>query len=509
MSRDLRDLLDDADRELAPLEKAYFLAEWKVAQEATDDGEQALVDASLAYDTALADQERYGALLAAETRNGTRDTSLRRRLTVLRNGAAARQRPRDLAEAILRREASLASLYSLHRGELGGAQVSDNEIEEVLRTSTDPAERRAAWEASKSIGPGASDQVRELGRAAQRGRPGARLPRPLRHDRWQLDELDERWLYHRCSTGSSALAPAVAGRARRPSTPTARGGSACPPTRTLVPWDYGDPFFQDPPPAPDDRSTRRRPVSTRWPSRGRYFAGARPRRRRDPGPQRPVPAPRQDQHAFRITDRARSRHPHPVQRRAGLRWLETMLHELGHAIYDDAIDPRCRGCCGRRRTPSPPRRSRCCTAGGPATAMFLRRFAGIDGGRRRPGEPRVVRRDLHVFAAWVQVMARFERSLYADPTPTSPPTWWELVERTSTSRRPDGTAARLGGEDPPGTVAGLLPQLPARPDDGVAARGGAGPRDRRAQPGRRSRRRPARCCASGSCARARRCAGTR
>src|SRR5690349_13112903 len=163
MTRDLRDLLDDADRQLAPLEKAYFLAEWQVAQEATDDGEQALVDASLAYDTALADGDRYRALVDAEKHNG-HDGPLGRRLVVLRNGAAARQRPRDLSEAILRREAALASLYSLHRGELGGVPASNNEIEEVLRSGTDAAERRAAWDASKSIGPHASGQVRELAR---------------------------------------------------------------------------------------------------------------------------------------------------------------------------------------------------------------------------------------------------------------------------------------------------------------------------------------------------------
>src|SRR6478672_2978972 len=108
MTIDLDELLDDADRELAPLERAYFLAEWNVAQDATDEGEQALVDASLAYDSALADRDRFRALVDASRSNGS-DAVARRRLIVLRNGAESRQRPRELAERILRREASLAS----------------------------------------------------------------------------------------------------------------------------------------------------------------------------------------------------------------------------------------------------------------------------------------------------------------------------------------------------------------------------------------------------------------
>src|SRR4051794_36634794 len=152
MTIELDELLDDADRELAPLERAYFLAEWQVAQDATDAGEQALVDASLAYDSALADEDRFRALVdAGKNGHGQRGAISERRLVILRNGAESRQRPRELAERILRREASLASLYSLHRGEIGGRSVSNNEIEEVLRTSTDPQERRAAWDASKSI----------------------------------------------------------------------------------------------------------------------------------------------------------------------------------------------------------------------------------------------------------------------------------------------------------------------------------------------------------------------
>ena len=71
--------------------------------------------------------------------------------------------------------------------------------------------------------------------------------------------------------------------------------------------------------------------------------------------------------------------------------------------------------------------------------VFLERFAGISPDvARHPANGAAARRDLLVFAAWVQVMARFERSLYADPGQDLVATWWNQVERYQRLRRPDG-----------------------------------------------------------------------
>ena len=45
---------------------------------------------------------------------------------------------------------------------------------------------------------------------------------------------------------------------------------------------------------------------------------------------------------------------------------------------------------------------------------------------------------------WVQVMARFERDLYADPDADHAARWWELVERYQRLQRPPGDRSRTG-----------------------------------------------------------------
>ena len=195
----------------------------------------------------------------------------------------------------------------------------------------------------------------------------------------------------------------------------------------------------------------------------------------------------------------------------GTRWLATMVHELGHAVYDLAIDSQLPWLL---RQPAH-------TFTTEAIAMlhgrlvrdeaFLERFARVDPAiARDPRNVEMQRRELLVFAPWVQVMTRFERELYRDPDQDLGAVWWQLVERYQRVAPPRRAASRrLGLQDPRRPGAGLLPQLPARRGDRVAALVRPGARDRRGSPAVERPLRPASSCASASCARARRCAGMR
>ena len=152
-----------------------------------------------------------------------------------------------------------------------------------------------------------------------------------------------------------------------------------------------------------------------------------------------------DQHAFQITVVRGSDIRTLCNLEPTLRWLETLLHELGHAIYDDSVD---KSLPWLLRTHSH-------TFTTEAVAMlhgrrardhvFLEQFAGISPDvARHAANGAAARRDLLVFAAWVQVMARFERSLYADPGQDLVTTWWSQVERYQHLRRPRASAAATG-----------------------------------------------------------------
>lgn len=152
----------DLEARVRPAAVAVNLAWWDANVEATEESERRRVETGLALSDLLADATAFVSIGAA--RDAAGDTVVRRQLDVLHDMFLPMQVPEELRRRIVELEASVESRYARHRGVVGGAPVSDNEIKHILRTSDDPVERREAWEASKTIGAVVADDVRELAR---------------------------------------------------------------------------------------------------------------------------------------------------------------------------------------------------------------------------------------------------------------------------------------------------------------------------------------------------------
>src|SRR5262249_21269986 len=90
------------------------------------------------------------------------DPLTRRRVDRLYLAYRAKQAPVDMLDRITKAEAAVQETYSTFRADFEGRKVSDNELEEVLRGSTDSARVQAAWEARKQIGPVVATDLRHL-----------------------------------------------------------------------------------------------------------------------------------------------------------------------------------------------------------------------------------------------------------------------------------------------------------------------------------------------------------
>ena len=379
----------------------------------------------------------------------------------------------------------------------------------ILRTSDDPAERREAWEASKTIGAVVADDVRELGSPAQRGSALARLPRLVRalarHERARRGAPVRDPGRGRCCHGRAVRA--LEGRARRDAsrsasvappascargTTTIRSSRSCPSTAasTSIPC-----------------SPSRDPVEV---SRAARTTGIGLDVGGDPRAQRPVPARRRSpstRSASTWTARATCACSRNVE--SNTYWTDTMLHELGHGMLRRR-HRRLAALAPAHHPPDPERGHRdalrAARAGSRVAQASRRPGRGASSSRIADRLPAAQAAALLVFARWVLVVTTFEHGLYADPEADHDSRWWELVRRFQLVTPPGRpTCARLGREDPPRRRAGLLPELPLRRDDRVTAARGA----RAGVPaGSSSGRRRARCSPSGCFARARRCAGT-
>ncbi|MGI9116515.1 MAG: M2 family metallopeptidase [Gaiellales bacterium] len=422
--------LVEAEARLARLETEANLAWWEMSLDATEAASAAAEAASAAYEHALAEPGMAAAAVALDA-----SPLEQRRAEVLRLLTAGRQRPPELIDRIVALETELMAAHSRYRAAIDGTELDAAAVDRVLAESVDPAEREAVWTSARGVGREVAAGLRELARLRNEA---ARAAGHRDHYAMALalDELDEARLYGLFDDLHAALAPAwAAERAAIEAERRAALGLAA--DAPFQPWHMVDVFGQDAPSVgPDPLEPVIGDVDALAAST-RYFAdlGHDVTGVIDRSDVRPRAG--KDQHAFMMHVDRRGDIRVLLNLVPTVRWLDTTLHELGHAIYELSIDVDLPWLL---RDPAHiltteamamlhGRRAR--------DAAFLERYAGVPAdAARHPANAATLRRGLLVLAAWVQVMTRFERAFYADPEGDLDAIWWDLVERYQDIPRP-------------------------------------------------------------------------
>ena len=431
-------LAASVEEALAPLWQARMTAWWESQVDASEANEQLRATTELAWSDALFDASLFGSVDRALER--TADPLVVRRLLLLRNLMLPHQVPASLRARIVELESAVDVRFSRHRGVVQGREVDDNEIKRILRESDDSAERREAWEASKTVGAAVADDVRELARLRNEA------ARALGHRDWfalalATDELDGEKLLATLAEAERVTAEPFA---RWKSRLDERLGSRfrCAPAE-LRPWHYADPFFQEPPAeGAVDLDGLFRGADVVGLAR-RTFEGIGLEVRGILEGSDLYPRPGKCQHAFCVdVDRAGDVRvlANVVANRD---WADTMLHELGHGVYDLGFADELPWLLRTAHLVTT-EASALLSGALVADRDWLERVLGLDDdeGARLESDLRAARAaDLLVFTRWVLVMNTFERALYADPAGDLDSTWWELVGRYQLVPQPEGRRA--------------------------------------------------------------------
>jgi peptidyl-dipeptidase A len=433
------DVVASCEARLRPLEIAANNAWWDANVHASDDTRRRREAADVALSDALADRDAFAAVESARASRPA-DALLDRQLTLLEHEHLPHQVPDDLRRAIVALQADIESRFASHRGEIFGESVDDNAIRAVLQDSDDVVHRRAAWEASKSVGAEVADDLRRL---VELRNEAARALGARDHFALALTttEYDETRLFSTLAEVDRLTAtPFAAMKATLDDRLAERFGSDA---SQLRPWHYEDPFFQDGPRALGvdlDPLLESHDLDALT---ARTFAGmdldiATTMQRSDL-----LPRDGKVQHAFCV-DIDRAGDVRVLSNNApGEYWAQTMLHEFGHAVYFDGFGAA---------LPWLLRTMHLCVTEGVAMLcgrlvhdpLWLQDVAGVPAETVDGIAPKLAaqrRAALLVFARWVLVMTHFERGLYADPAADHDERWWDLVERYQLVRRPDARHA--------------------------------------------------------------------
>jgi len=122
------------------------------------------------------------------------------------------------------------------------------------------------------------------------------------------------------------------------------------------------------------------------------------------------------------------------------RWMETMLHELGHAIYDKHIDQTLPFLLREPAHPFTTEGIAMFFGSYASNANWMQKALQISDKEKRKIE-KVTRANLRlsklVFARWSMVVFNFEKNFYQNPDQDLNKLWWDLVEKYQMIKRPD------------------------------------------------------------------------
>ncbi len=363
-----------------------------------------------------------------------KDPLLSRQCDVLFRLCKQNQIDREIIRKIAEKEAKLSCTYAQFRSELDGKKVSENEIREVLKKERDVAKRKRAWESSKEIGKVLSPQILELVLLRNQA------AKSLGYDNFfvmQLDlqEVDDQWLMatlgelaERSSEAYSKVLHEIEGALTK---------LFSVPVSELGPWSWAEPFCQEDPLGQQDLDLLVQGVDILTSCTAFYDEmgfDVRGVLARSDNEERAG----KNQHAFcmNVDRRGDVRTLNNVK--PSIKWLETVLHELGHAIYDLGYEEKLPWLLRE-----PPHmittEAMALVAGRQAYAPYsLEKLVGKEKKELAFAAEKSVKRRQLIFSRWVLVMTHFERELYANPMQDLQVLWWQCVKKYQGINPPPG-----------------------------------------------------------------------
>ena len=436
MTRELNEFIAEYEKKIIPLQEKYNLASFLASTTGNEGEYKIATELSIAISRVYANKESYQTLKGIKESKLITDTLLARQLDILYNLFIPYQLDEEKLVEIITLENEIKREYSAFRPLINEEQVSDNKIEEILKTSTDSIELEKYWRASKKIGRLVDDDLKKL--VKLRNEAAQTLNFKNYHEMMLIvngqDPKEIEYIFDELDSLSKEGYNKV--KAEIDSAMAYRFNLA---TWQLKPWHYQNRYFQKAPAIFDIDFDKYYQDKNFVSLVGNYYSGIGIEVTKIYETSDLFEKPGKSQLAF-STDINRNG---DVRMSANIvntqEYMSTFLAETAFAAYLKNIDKEL-----------------------PYTLRQAPQFAAIDGiaslfGNMavNPGwlekiiglsveEKEKISRDAikklriekFVFSRWAQVMYRFEKALYENPDQNLNALWWELVEKYQQVKKP-------------------------------------------------------------------------
>ena len=441
MNKKIDTFLEHYDSIVPPLQKEMNLAYWNASLSGSEADFQKVGELQMKLVEIYANKQDFELLKMAYKKGSETDAVKKRRVEVLYNIYLSSQADTALQKKIITLQNEIEVKYSNFRAEVDGKKLTDNDIDEILKKSTNSKDLESAWKAHKAIGPVVANDILQL--VKLRNQMAKELGFSNYHEMsLKLSDQDPKMISQLFDELDEMTAPAFAKlKTEIDSFFAVRYNVKA---SELKPWHYQDRFFQEAPaiyPVDLDKYYKDKNIEilTRdyYSSIGLDIADIMEHSDL-------YEKPGKNQHAYcmDIDNSGDVRVLCNVKFNAY--WMNTLLHEFGHAAYDKYIDPA---------LPFDLRNPAHTFTTEAIAMMFGRMYTNpqwiqdmtciSDDEKLKIQENcnKTLRLEQMVFSRWAQVMYRFEKSLYEDPDQDLNALWWKLVEKYQLVKKPEGRNA--------------------------------------------------------------------
>lgn len=438
MEKELSEFIKNYEIKVILLSKDANLAYWNASISGKDEDYQKAEDLNIKLTNIYANKEDFAKLKKIKEANAVTNPLLKRQLEVLYNAYLSNQVDTAKLAKIIKLQTEIEKKYSNFRAEVKRKQYSDNDIESVLQTSTKSEECKDVWLAHKKIGTVVSKDIVQL--VKLRNEVAKELGFNNYHEmNLMLSEQDPKEIEKIFTELDSLTRPAFVQVKSEIDDYLAKKFNIK--REELMPWHYQNRFFQEAPAIYktnlDQYYTGKDLVKltdTYYKSIGIDISDVISRSDL-------FEKPGKNQHAYCIDIDNSGDVRVLCNIKPNSKWMNTMLHENGHAAYDKYID----------NTMPFSLRNPAHIFTTEAIAMMFGRFAshpqwmkemlGIsEDVKNNIGDDcfKTLRLEQLVFSRWAQVMYNFEKQMYADPDQNLNKLWWTLVEKYQMLKPPAG-----------------------------------------------------------------------
>jgi len=152
LTHELAEFIADYEKKVIPIQEKYNMASYLASTTGSEEEYKTATELSIMLSLIYANKESYNLLKKIKESKLIKDTLLVRQLDVLYNLHLPSQISENELVEIITLENEIRREYETFRPIINEEEVSDNKIEEVLRTSKNPVELEKYWRASKKIG---------------------------------------------------------------------------------------------------------------------------------------------------------------------------------------------------------------------------------------------------------------------------------------------------------------------------------------------------------------------